>query len=140
MLVVFPSLFQHITLILPSYRGLFVEERVADNKNKENFRISIQILVQDVICILKHNNVEKIHCLIGWSLGAQTAVHLCHEHPYICEKLFLLNPTIGTERIHIYTCTHTNIHIHIHTHTYMLCIYICRLIYTYAYMYECIYA
>ena len=92
MLQQYPSLFREITLIAPSYRGLF-------GSNKENsgdeVDISIANIVEDIQEIMQHCSVLRFHAIIGWSLGAQTAITCCSTYPATAERLFLLNPSCG---------------------------------------------
>ena len=91
-LIIRPHIFEEITLIAPNYRGLL--ERDVDTK-RNNFEVNMNILVDDCLVILKHAKVKELHCLIGWSLGADVCVHLLKKDPKICKKLFLLNPSSG---------------------------------------------
>jgi len=105
-----PNIFNDITIIIPSYRGLFNSDNI--DKSKDVI-ISLPIIATDIHEIMKHSNIKRFHCIIGWSLGALTALILSstppitgesthtdgNKTPLIADKLFLLNPSSG-ETLH----------------------------------------
>ena len=105
-----PNIFNEVTIIIPSYRGLFGSNNIDD---KNDVIITLPIIATDIHEIMKHNNIKRFHCIIGWSLGALTALILAstppitgesihtdgNKIPLIADKLFLLNPSSG-ETLH----------------------------------------
>lgn len=86
----YPTLFKEITLIAPSYRGLF-----ATDSDQGDVHITMQHCVEDTMEVLVHAKISKCHAIIGWSMGAQMAITLCSKYESITERLFLLNPSTG---------------------------------------------
>lgn len=87
---IYPKLFDEITLIAPSYRGLFASE-----SDQGAVKITMRECVEDAREILTHAKVSKCHAIIGWSMGAQMAITLCSKYSNITDRLFLLNPSTG---------------------------------------------
>lgn len=86
------NLFDDITIIVPSYRGLF-------GCNSINIADEVDITtlncIDDIKQLMAHSKTLRFHTIMGWSLGAQTALTCCALHEDICERLFLLNPSTG---------------------------------------------
>ena len=59
LLILRPKFFDEVTLIAPSYRGLFRETKDIP-KNQKNYQVSMEILVEDAMCVLKHVGIKKL--------------------------------------------------------------------------------
>lgn len=92
MLKLVPNLFTNITLIVPSYRGLFEYDEKEMHKKIE---ITIDNCVSDIKDVMAHAKVKKYHTIIGWSTGAQVALSCCSKYPDTTDNLILLNPSTG---------------------------------------------
>jgi pimeloyl-ACP methyl ester carboxylesterase len=104
------NIFNEITIIIPSYRGLFGSNNI---NNKIDVNITLPIIANDIHEIMNHSKINRFDCIIGWSLGALTALILAstlpitdekiktdgNTKPLISDKLFLLNPSSG-ETLH----------------------------------------
>lgn len=105
-----PNIFNEVTIIIPSYRGLFGSNNI---DNKIDVNITLPIIANDIHDIMIHSKISRFNCIIGWSLGALTALILASTlpitnetiksdgniKPLIADKLFLLNPSSG-ETLH----------------------------------------
>ena len=124
----YPNIFNEITLYTPSYRGIFncfKKDTISTIYKPEaayNVNITMNTCGNDVLDIMKYNNINKFDCVICWSLGTQMILTLVaspstnqhaatsesstNQHPpstttttnnhyHITDKLFLLNPCTG---------------------------------------------
>lgn len=101
----YPPIFDEITLVAASYRGLFgsgdrgdgrKEGKEKDNNMEGDIDISIDICADDINSVMEDAGIKKFHTIVGWSLGAQTALTFCSKHDKnVVERLFLLNPSTG---------------------------------------------
>lgn len=87
------DLFQKITLLVPSYRGLFEPDDSLFEKRTVN--ITLGHCVNDIILIMKDAKVDRLDGLLGWSTGAQVGMKLAAKHPKSIKSVFLLNPSCG---------------------------------------------
>jgi pimeloyl-ACP methyl ester carboxylesterase len=87
-----PNLFSEITLIAPSYRGLFGCDSSRPN---EAVNITMPNCVSDVAEVMNHLKIKQYHAILGWSMGAQTAITALAATPGITQRVFLLNPSTG---------------------------------------------
>lgn len=93
MLKVDPDLFNKITLLVPTYRGLFIP---TDEKfYVEEVEINITNFVNDLYDIMKDAKVDVLDGHIGWSTGALVGLNFAAISPNLVKSLFLLNPSIG---------------------------------------------
>ena len=81
--------FSNMTIIAPSYRGLF------GSQSDSPVRVTFDNCVRDINEVLEHAEVKRVSCMIGWSTGAQIILKYVQINPNIAEKLFLLNPACG---------------------------------------------
>lgn len=88
----YPQLFTEITLLVPSYRGLFGSDA---QKEGDDVEITIDNIVEDIQEVLKNESVKRLHAMVGWSMGAQTCITCCAKYPTTADRLFLLNPSTG---------------------------------------------
>lgn len=89
---------EEITLLVPTYRGLFVptDELFATKE----IPITIEHCMQDIRDILQDAKLPKgVEGMIGWSTGAQIALNFALASPHLVQSLFLLNPSTG-ETLH----------------------------------------
>lgn len=84
------GLFDEITLVVLSYRGLFETQDTDAVVN-----IEINYCIEDIIQVMKHVNIPKYDGVIGWSTGAQISLALIARYPNIFDSIFLLNPSLG---------------------------------------------
>ena len=91
------TFFKEYTLIAPSYRGLYSSNSDKPLKNKSGHIIEAKHsdCIEDITDILKHAGINKIKCIIGWSMGAQIALAYTSKYPNMIERLYLLNPSTG---------------------------------------------
>jgi pimeloyl-ACP methyl ester carboxylesterase len=57
--------------------------------------ITMALLVEDVVDVMRHAKVGRYHTIVGWSLGAQVALTAVAKYPHITHQLLLLNPSSG---------------------------------------------
>lgn len=129
MLAARPSIFADITLVAPSYRGLFGSDR----RSGEEVEVTMNNCAEDLPEILAHVRQSPLlspgkragadkgkpkaggraadkntaagadgstaaagfDSVVGWSMGAQTALTCMSRHPSLARKLLLLNPSSG---------------------------------------------
>lgn len=111
-----PSLFDKISLLVPVYRGLLMDysaETPVEKQPLDGVRVTMKLCVQDICDVLVHAGVLKgnnptpsspspsysgcVAGIVGWSTGAQIALHFALAHPQCVDSLFLLNaPTEKT--------------------------------------------
>ena len=125
---IYPNIFNEITLYTPSYRGIFncfkndTISTIYKPEDAYNVYITMNACGNDVLDIMKDNNINKFDCIICWSLGTQmiltlaaststnqhsaasdssinqqfpTTITNSNNHHDITDKLFLLNPCTG---------------------------------------------
>lgn len=84
--------FEEFTFIVPSYRGLFEPD---DSLFKARIDITIENCALDLLALMKHAKIPQFHTIMGWSTGAQVAMHCCSFRPEVTQKLVLVNPSTG---------------------------------------------
>ena len=67
-----PSFFSTYTFLVTSYRGLFEPD---DSNFRKDFRITVQHCADDLQAVMAHAKVGAAHAIVGWSTGAQVALH-----------------------------------------------------------------
>ena len=87
-----PSFFDKYTLIVQTYRGLFPPD---DKDFAFPVAITVDNCVVDITEMMQHAEIKKYDAIMGWSTGAQVALACCAKYPDICDKLFLLNVSLG---------------------------------------------
>eukprot|EP01038_Epipyxis_sp_PR26KG_P012966 gene12966-17387_t len=90
-----PNVFSdEITLIVPSYRGLF-ETKNAEAMFHKQVIITTSTCISDVIAIKDDLKLNHFDIILGWSTGAQIAINACAIHTSLTKRLILLNPSVG---------------------------------------------
>jgi len=81
-----PLLEESLDIIYYEQRGCGRSEKPFDND------YSVERLVQDLYCLLKHLNLQKV-VLLGYSFGAELATEFAIKYPNHVHKLILQAPT-----------------------------------------------
>lgn len=94
LLPLYPTLFHEITLLVPDYRGLFVDN---DEDFAKKVEITVELCLQDIQDILKHSQLQTkgLSGIIGWSTGAQIGLAYAVKYPKEVKSLMLFNPSVG---------------------------------------------
>ena len=88
------NIFNEITIIIPSYRGLFGNNIINSNEKSEVI-ITIPHCIEDINDLLNHLKIKQFNTIIGWSTGAQITLNLLLKYPHITKYNILLNPSLG---------------------------------------------
>lgn len=103
LLKIMPTVFEEITLIVPSYRGLFGCNSLF-SKNK--VVVTLPFCVEDILTILRDAEISKIDIFIGWSTGALTGLCFASNYPDRIDRLFLMNSSSGKSLHYVFQAIH----------------------------------
>jgi len=81
---------ERFTVVTWDYRGLFQSGAPTNDA-----RLSIRDIASDINAVLDSVGKERVHTLIGWSMGVQVGLEFTALHPNKVEHLVLLNGSHG---------------------------------------------